>query len=103
MSRHKIKDTAESQQMMNAFGDNLHWRLREKHMTQSSLAKLLGLSSPTVQAYCAGRIVPSVYTLLRICTLLQISPNKLLGWSEEESVPEEPPIPYAAVRLRKLS
>ena len=61
------------------FGNTLKiLRLRE-NLTQSQLAKKLGLSKSVVSAYENGVRMPSYYVLIRISKVFNVSTDYLLG------------------------
>ena len=67
-----------------------------KGYTQAEAASLVGLATTVYGRVERGGMLPSVPTLYRLCTVLGVSANVLLGFnSEEEEVvvlptPEEP-------------
>ncbi len=61
--------------------------LREKHnMTQTALARRLGLSRSAVNAWEMGVSIPSVPYLLELSELFRVSVDYLLGRSRAEMV-----------------
>lgn len=46
--------------------------LAKNHMTQASLASLLGIERATVNRWCVGRAIPEADTFLKVCKILQI-------------------------------
>ncbi len=61
--------------------------LREKlNMTQTALARRLGLSRSAVNAWEMGVSIPSVPYLLQLSELFQVSVDYLLGRSQREMV-----------------
>ena len=61
--------------------------LREKlNMTQTALARRLGLSRSAVNAWEMGVSIPSVPYLLQLSELCQVSVDYLLGRSQREMV-----------------
>ena len=61
--------------------------LREKlNMTQTALARRLGLSRSAVNAWEMGMSIPSVPYLLQLSELFRVSVDYLLGRSQREMV-----------------
>jgi len=65
-----------------------------KGYTQAEAASLVGLAHAVYGRVERGGMLPSVPTLFRLCTVLGVSANVLLGFSAEEEVslltPETP-------------
>ena len=61
-------------------------RLREEikncGLTQKEIAKAIGVSPQTVSRYMHGDIFPALDTLARLCRLLDISSDYILGIKE---------------------
>jgi transcriptional regulator with XRE-family HTH domain len=47
-------------------------------MTQDELAAASGIDSSNIRAYENGRSTPSIHSLLRVATALNVEPGKLL-------------------------
>jgi len=52
-------------------------RTRRK-MTQDQLAAATGIDSSNIRSYEGGRATPSIHTLIRIATALDVEPGSLL-------------------------
>ena len=65
----------------NNFGDNL-WKARyQAKLSQKMIADKLGTTSRvTISHWETGYCEPSVDDILKLCTILKTTPNKLLGW-----------------------
>ncbi|WP_338665917.1 helix-turn-helix transcriptional regulator [Pararoseomonas sp. SCSIO 73927] len=61
------------------WSERLRARARELDLADAEVARRLGMSQGRYQNYVAGRREPDLATLLRICSVLQITPNDLLG------------------------
>ena len=48
-------------------------------LTQTELAKRLGVSQPTVANYLRGKILPALDTFANLCIILDIDANDILG------------------------
>ena len=53
--------------------------IKESGMSQTELAKKLGVSQPTVANYLRGKILPALDTLANLCIILEIDANDILG------------------------
>jgi|GEM_PF-2761049 len=70
------------------FAENLI-QLRELNsLTQKQLAEKIGLKTSTVGSYETGASLPSIDSLLKIATILNVSINKLLTGKEINQVSE---------------
>ena len=65
-------------------------RARELGLSDTKVAERAGLAQTRYAAYTVDKYEPDLPTLLRVCRVLNLSPNELLGWTEvttdEESV-----------------
>jgi len=57
-------------------------------ITQDQLAALTGIDSSNIRAYESGRAMPSIHTLVRIATALDIAPGELIDGLEPEAFGE---------------
>lgn len=64
---------------MNKFAERLRSILEYNNISQSSLARMIGLAQPTVNEYCNGKREPSFDILIKICKALDESADYLLG------------------------
>lgn len=58
--------------------------LRIRRITKVELAKLVNCSHSTIYTYVIGRNFPTKKNLLKICKILQISPDWLLGLTDTQ-------------------
>ncbi|MEG1476029.1 MAG: helix-turn-helix transcriptional regulator [Bacilli bacterium] len=65
--------------MIKQLGDIIQSNLELKNMTQAQLGKKIGLSQKAVSKYVTGKSMPSLDTLVMICSTLDININKLLS------------------------
>lgn len=65
--------------MKKTFGDKIKERRKQRHFTQSQLAKMLGVSASAVGMYEQGRREPDNKTLLKLCEIFDTSSDYLLG------------------------
>lgn len=54
--------------------------LLEKHMTQKQLSEQIGVSPSRVNAFVSGKSEPSLALAGRICRILDIMPEAILGY-----------------------
>lgn len=66
------------------FGKNLREAIAAKGVTQRDLAAQIGVKQAAVSLWINDRRRPDFETLLALCRVLDVSPNDLLEWSEEE-------------------
>ncbi len=53
--------------------------IKESGLSQTELAKKLGISQPTVANYLRGKILPALDTFANLCIILDIDANDILG------------------------
>ena len=56
--------------------------ISESTLTQKEIAKVIGVSAQTVSKYMKKDIFPALDTLAKICTLLDVSADYILGIKE---------------------
>lgn len=64
---------------MNKFSERLLECMQVSGITQSELAKRIGMSKSVVNEYCTGKKKPSIEVLVEICKALNESSDYLLG------------------------
>jgi HTH-type transcriptional regulator/antitoxin HigA len=62
-----------------SLADVLRARMEEMHLTQKSLAKMLGISAPRVSEYLTGKTEPTLQVARKIHNELNIDANVILG------------------------
>lgn len=62
------------------FGKNLKEIRKFRNITQVELSELLGVSQQLLSKYEQNKAYPSVDVLLKLCKILDCSPNQLLGF-----------------------
>jgi len=67
------------------FGTRLKKVLKEKHITQSKMAKMLGTNTDTVNKWCNDWCMPNAGVVKRICEILKISADYLLELSDDRN------------------
>lgn len=68
---------------MQKFADNLREALNARGITQQALASRLGTTQQTVSRWLMNTNEPDFSTLIAICSILDESPNSLLGFQEK--------------------
>lgn len=71
---------------MDGIGDRLRARARQLDLNDSQVARRAGLDERRYHHYVKDRNEPDLATILRLCAILEITPNQLLGW---EAMPGE--------------
>ena len=70
-------------------GKNIKELRKEKNITQTDFAELIGKSQSTVYGYETGQILPTFETLCRMSEVLSVDIERLLGLSGKLSGIEE--------------
>lgn len=68
---------------MDTLAKNLRTRAEELRLPHAEIARRIGLSERRYAHYVAGRNEPDLATLVRIATVLETTPNELLGFGPE--------------------
>lgn len=71
------------------FAANLKSLLREKRVTQKSLAEFFGVSKITVGGWVKGNYLPSGNRLIQLAKLLEVTPEELIGYTNEDKKNDE--------------
>lgn len=66
-----------------AFGENLKYYRNLARYTQKELAQLIDVGLSTYSKYEKNEYQPKFDTLLKICDVLEVSPNELLGYKKK--------------------
>lgn len=64
---------------MKSFSERLRDVLKDNHLSQSELAKKIGISQDAVNSYCTGKRKPPIDVLILICKAIDESADYLLG------------------------
>jgi transcriptional regulator with XRE-family HTH domain len=73
---------------MERFAKRLRQRARELELSDAEVARRAGLAERRYGHYVRGNREPDFETLLRICTVLDVTPNDLLIAAERAAAPE---------------
>ena len=68
---------------MDTLAKSLRKRAEELGLSHAEIARRVGLSERRYAHYVAGRNEPDLATLVRIATILESTPNELLGFGNE--------------------
>ena len=63
---------------LNDIHKKLAEEIKKSGLTQTELAKLLGIKQPTVGQYLSGRAMPALDTFANLCVILDIDPADIL-------------------------
>lgn len=74
---------------MKALSERLKQRAKALGLPDAEVARRAGLSERRYGNYVSGIRQPDYDTLIRICTVLVITPNEALGWSSCASISDE--------------
>lgn len=61
-------------------------------LTQQELAKQIGKSFRTIQSWERGESYPNAEMLWKLCEFFGTDPNTMLGWCDEHTRDEAPPL-----------
>ena len=61
-------------------GKNILESMKVKGITQTELAKLRGVKQNTVSQWINGVNEPNCQTIVKLCHVLEITPNEIFGW-----------------------
>lgn len=64
------------------FKENLKNELKYQNMTQTQLAKKLGYKTYRVNDWIRGKCQPSIEDIIKICKILDITSDYLIGLSD---------------------
>lgn len=73
---------------MDDFGNRLRMCAQEIGLSDTEVARRLGISQQRFANYVAGRHRPDYDTLIRICRVLGTRPDRLLGFEEMDGEPD---------------
>ncbi|MCH5146494.1 MAG: helix-turn-helix transcriptional regulator [Clostridiales bacterium] len=59
--------------------ENIKREIENSGKSKTDIARAIGVSNPTVSQYLSGRIQPSIVTLSKLCTFLDVSADDILG------------------------
>ena len=63
--------------------ENLMREIKNSGLSQTEIAKRLGIKQPTIAQYISGRAMPSLDTFANLCVLLDIEPADVLNTNKK--------------------
>ena len=70
------------------FGANLRILRHASGLSAEALAERIGITKNIIYLYESGHCLPKLSTMLKMCTELNVTPNRLLGYDVEASLNE---------------
>lgn len=70
------------------FGTNLRILRHASGLSAEALAERIGITKNIIYLYESGHCLPKLSTMLKMCTELNVTPNRLLGYDVEASLNE---------------
>ena len=64
--------------------------IKNSGLSQTELAKLLGIKQPTIGQYISGRAMPALDTFANLCVVLDIDPAEILGTNNADNDNKKP-------------
>ena len=58
--------------------------IRESELSQSEIARRIGVRQPTIAQYISGKTKPNIETVARLCKTLDLDPAYILCLTENE-------------------
>ena len=59
--------------------------IKNSGLSQTELAKLLGIKQPTIGQYISGRAMPALDTFANLCVVLDVDPAEVLGTNNPDN------------------
>lgn len=59
--------------------ENIKREIENSGKSKTDIARAIGVSNPTVSQYLSGRSQPTLATLSKLCTFLDVSADDILG------------------------
>lgn len=63
-------------------GENIKYLMKSKNLTQNALAHMLNVKQNTVSQWVNEINEPNCETILKLCEILDTTPNEILGWED---------------------
>lgn len=70
---------------MSVFSDRLKDSLRTKGFSQKDFAALIGVTTNSMSSYITGKVYPQIDVLMKMCDILDVSSDWLIGRSNPDS------------------
>lgn len=71
------------------FSDNLACLRKSKNLSQEEIADRLGVSRQAISKWENGQALPETANIMKLCEILEVTPNELLGYEEQKAQPAE--------------
>lgn len=68
---------------MDIIKQRLTEAINNSHMTKKDIAQQVGVSSSMITQYVNRDKMPDIYTFARLCKVLEVSANYILGLNDE--------------------
>lgn len=65
------------------FSDTFKAACKKRNLAPKTLAYHMGLSRSAIANWKLGLSSPTLKTFYKLCTVLKMSPNELLGWKDD--------------------
>lgn len=75
------------------FSENLAFLRKSKNLSQEEIADRLGVSRQAISKWENGQALPETANIMKLCEILEVTPNELLGYEEQKAKPVEQ-LPY---------
>lgn len=75
------------------FSENLASLRKSKNLSQEEIADRLGVSRQAISKWENGQALPETANIMKLCEILEVTPNELFGYEERRAQPVEQ-IPY---------
>ncbi|MBR4050771.1 MAG: helix-turn-helix domain-containing protein [Clostridia bacterium] len=75
------------------FYQNLSALRKSKNLSQEEIADRLGVSRQAISKWENGQALPETANIMKLCEILEVTPNELLGYEEQKAKPVEQ-MPY---------
>ena len=72
--------------MQEKFAQNIHDLRKEKHMTQTQLAELVGVKKAQISAIENQQRLPSINLLIKLASVFNVSIEYLLGINKNNTI-----------------
>jgi len=72
--------------MSNTIGERIRIMRAIRGMSQKELAERLGKSANVITHWERGRNSPDVDSIEKLCEILTVSPNYLMGWEDKDEI-----------------
>lgn len=64
---------------LNSIQKRISEAIKQSGLTQTEIAKRIGIKQPTLACYISGRALPALDTFANLCIILDLDANEILG------------------------